>query len=340
VTLLIAAHRDEHVIVERLNNALALDYPPRRLQIVVACIGEEDLTGFMARSFDKRRIKVIQFPRGGEAAALNACVRQATGEIVVFSDARTMMLPDAMRRLARHFRDRTVGGVCGKLAVVDPTSGRVLNRRSLRFENFLKRCEIRLGAFPEVHRGIYAIRKDLFIPLTDKATVNDFLIAMRVRRQGYRLVYDESAVATADVSLAADESQRGRRTRTEALRRLKQLRPLANSGRGGISLVFCWHKLLRCVCPAFLIAAFVSNACLLDDPFYLHGLLLHELFYVAALIGLFFTAEGRWQQLRQAPGRSLRAIGAPFRGLFGWLSGRGRKTVASEASRIATRSAL
>jgi cellulose synthase/poly-beta-1,6-N-acetylglucosamine synthase-like glycosyltransferase len=340
VTLLITARRDEQVIVERLNNALALDYPARRLQILVGCIGEDDLTGLLARSFDKRQIEVIQFPKGGEAAALNACVRQASGEIIVFSDARTMMLPDAIRQLAGHFSDPAVGGVCGKLAVVDPTSGRVLNRRASRFENFLERCEIRLGAFPEVNRGIYAIRRELFLPLTDKRTVNDFLIAMRVHRQGYRLLYDESAVATADVSLAADDSQRGRRTRTEAFRRLRMLWPLTDFGRGGISFVFCLNKELRYFGPGLLIVAFVSNACLSDDPFYLHCFLLHELFYVAALIGLFFIAEGRWQQLRQAPARSLFAIGAPFRGLFCWISGRGRKPVETDATRVSTHSTL
>jgi glycosyltransferase involved in cell wall biosynthesis len=338
VTLLLTAQRDEHVIVDRLNNALAIDYPARQFQILVGCVGQDDLTGLLARSVDNRRIDVVQFPRGDEAAALNACVRQASGDIIVFADARTLMQPDAIRQLARHFSNPSVGGVCGTLAAVDPTGG-VLNSRTCRFNNFLKQREIRLGGFPEVHRGIYAIRKELFIPLAEKKTVNDFLIAIRVRRQGYRLLYDESAVAAADVSLVA-ESRRGRRLRTDALRRVGQLWPFVDFGRGGISFVFCLHKVLRCFCPELLIAALVSNACLSDDPFYLHCLLLHELFYVAALIGLFLAAEGRWRQLREAPGGGVALVGAPGGGFFGWISGRGRKAVPTEASRVPTRSAL
>jgi cellulose synthase/poly-beta-1,6-N-acetylglucosamine synthase-like glycosyltransferase len=338
-TLLIAADRDEHAIVDRLENAAALDYPAQRLQILVGCGGDEDLTGHLARSFDKRRIEVIQFPRGGTASALNACIRQASGEILVFADARTMMRPDALRRLARHFRNPSVGGVCGKLALVDPTSGCVLERRSAKFENFLKRCEARLGALPEVNRGIYAIRKDLFVPLSEKAAVDDFRIAMQVHWQGYRLLYDESAVATTEAPLPAHEAQRRRRTQAEALHSLRLLWPPTNFRRGGISFVFCVHRALRRLCPGFLIAAFVSNACLSDDPFYLHGLLLHELFYVVALIGLFFTAEGRWLQLRQAPARSSRTIRGFFRGPSAAISGRSGKTIATESRPARTQSA-
>ena len=301
MTLLITAHRDEHFIVERLQNAVALDYLPRRLQILVGCAGEEDLTGLLARSFDKRQVEVVQFPTRGEAFVLNACVRRASGDILVFSDARTLMRPDAVRRLVRHFRNPAVGGVCGRLVVIDPTSSRLLDRRFWRFETFLKRCESRLGALPEVNRGICAIRKDLFVPLCEKTAVDNNSIAMQVHRQGYRLLYDEWAVATAEASPVADESKRRGRMRTEALNGLGLLWPLVDLRRGTISFTFWLHRIVRRLCPGFLIAAFVSNACLTDNPFYLHCLLFHELFYVAALLGLYVTAAGRWRPLRRAP---------------------------------------
>ena len=333
VTLVIAAHRDEHFIVERLQNAVALDYLPRRLQILVGCAGEEDLTGLLARSFDKRQVEVVQFPKRGEAFVLNACVRRANGEILVFSDARTLMRPDAVRRLAWHFRNPAVGGVCGKLVVIDPTSSRFLDRGFLRFENFLKRCECRLGAIPDVNGGIYAIRKDLFVPLCEKTAVDNFSIALRVQR-GYCLLYDEWAVAMAERPVP-EEAQRQGRMRTSALPRVGSLWPLANLRRGAISFTFWLHRVVRRLCPGFLIAAFVSNACLSDNPFYLHCLLFHELFYVGALIGLYFAAEGRWPRPRQVPPQSLGAKKERLRGLFPWISGRGRKAAATEGAPVA-----
>jgi cellulose synthase/poly-beta-1,6-N-acetylglucosamine synthase-like glycosyltransferase len=335
VTLLIAAQRDEHFIVERLQNAVALDYFPRRLQILVGCAGEEDLTGLLARSFDKRQVEVVQFPTRGEASVLNACVRRASGEILVFSDARTLMQPNAVRRLARHFRNPAVGCVCGKLVVIDPTSSRLFGRRSRRFENFLKRCESRLGALPEVNRGIYAMRKDMFVALDEKTAVDSFSIALQVRRQGYRLLYDESAVATVDAPPVAEELQGRSPVRTEALHGLSMLWPLVDLPRGMISFT-CWlHGVVRRLCPGLLIAAFVSNACLSDNPFYLHCLLFHELFYVCALLGLYMTSDGRWWRLRPA-GLVPVATHEPPAGFLGGISGRDVNTVGTEGVSVPT----
>ena len=127
VTLLILAECDEPTIVDRLSNAIALDYPRGRLEILVGCVGEEDLTGLLARSFDKRQVEVRQFPKRVEAFVVNACLRQARGEMIVFSDARTLMRPDALRRLVRHFRDPAVGGVSGKRVVTDSGTSRLFD---------------------------------------------------------------------------------------------------------------------------------------------------------------------------------------------------------------------
>ncbi|MGH7199273.1 MAG: glycosyltransferase, partial [Planctomycetaceae bacterium] len=124
VSLVIAAYREEQVILERIDNALRCDYPADRLEILIGCDGEEDLTGELVRSVDDDRVHLVQFPeRRGKASVLNDCVPAARGEIVVLSDANTMFDPQALRRLARHFRDPRVGGVCGKLVLVDPVSG-------------------------------------------------------------------------------------------------------------------------------------------------------------------------------------------------------------------------
>src|SRR5580692_7313599 len=115
VGLLIAARREENVIIDRLRNASALNYPSDRLEIVVGCDGEGDLTALLARSFEDSRVKVVQLsePRG-MATVLAECVSKARGEIIVFTDVRTMMRPDAVRRLVRHFQQADVGAVCGK----------------------------------------------------------------------------------------------------------------------------------------------------------------------------------------------------------------------------------
>lgn len=313
VTLLIRAHRDEHSIVERLQNAIAADYPPGKLQILVACNGEDDLTALLARSFDRRLVEVLQFPNRGEAFLLNACIRQARGDILVFSNARTAMRPDAIRRLVGHYCNPAVGGVCGKFVVTDVAGDRIRDQRNVRFESFVKRCESRLEAVPEVHGGIYSIRKNLSVTLPENKPVDDFSIATAVRRQGFRLLYDELAIAMAEASAIAEGTPRRGRTQAGPSTRFGFVVPPVDVRRGIVCCTFWLHRVMRRVCPGLLIAAFVSNACLSDDPFYLHMLLFHELFYICTLAVLFITAGRRGPWLR-ALLQSFRAKSTSVRG--------------------------
>ena len=113
VTLLIAAHNEARAIGAKLDNALALDYPADRLEIVVASDGSDDETEAIVATFAERGVRLLALQRVGKAAALDAAAGVATGEILVFSDANSLYAPDAVRRLVRPFADPTVGGVAG-----------------------------------------------------------------------------------------------------------------------------------------------------------------------------------------------------------------------------------
>lgn len=301
LTLLIPARREERVIEERLRNASALNYPSDRLEILVGCDGDEDLTALLARSFEDARVKVVQLPESrGMAAVLNECAARATGEILVFSDANTLMRPDALRRMVRHFQSEDVGAVCGKLLPIDPTTGRNVSSLLCKFEEFLNRCEAKLGTLSRINRGIYAVRKTLFRPFPEAAA--GAAIPRREPGQNCRLIYDDTAIAVEERPPAVEAKLEGRLTNgLERRRSLQQLAPLLNRCSLAIGLCCRLHKRLRQCCLALLIAAFVSNACLSNDPFYLRLMLLHEAFYLTALIGLFVATGNRWRRAARLP---------------------------------------
>ncbi|MDB5385253.1 MAG: glycosyl transferase family 2, partial [Planctomycetaceae bacterium] len=196
VSLIIAAYKEEKVILPRLVNATLLDYPPEMLEILVGVDGQEDCTGELVESFIDSRIRLVQYPqRRGKASVLNDTVPQAQGEILVFSDANTMTKPDSLKHLVRHFRDSQVGSVCGKLELVDSASGQNVDGIYWKYENFLKGCESRINGLLGVNGGIYALRKELYEAIPTNAIVDDFLIGMRVHLQYKRLIYDPTAVA-------------------------------------------------------------------------------------------------------------------------------------------------
>ncbi len=303
VTLLIATRREENLIVNRLRNAAALNYPPDRLEILVGCDGEGDLTALLARSFEDPRVKVVQLSeQRGTAAVMNECILKATGEILVFSDANTMMRPDALRRLVRHFQDGDVGAVCGKLLSIDPTTGRNITGWLWKFEGSLSRCEARLGALSRVNSGIYAVRKSLSAPAAGNGSDGRLPAERTAPKQRYRLVYDATAVAVEETPPSMEAEFRARmKSGSEARRSLRRLASSLGTRSAFMVVLSRSHKRLRQFCPVFLLAAFVSNACLSNEPFYLHLLLFHELFYLCALIGLFFAAGSLWRRLLRFP---------------------------------------
>jgi cellulose synthase/poly-beta-1,6-N-acetylglucosamine synthase-like glycosyltransferase len=192
VTLVIAAHNEERVIGARIDNALALDYPADRLEVVVSLDGSTDATGAIAR---QRGVRVIDNPRTGKTAAQNAAVAATDSHIVAFSDANSLWAPDALRRLVAPFADPDVGYVCGRLSLVDPASGATVEGTYWRYELWLREQESRLDSITAGNGAIYAVRRDAYIPLSP-AHSHDIALPFRLRRAGLLALYEPSAVAT------------------------------------------------------------------------------------------------------------------------------------------------
>jgi cellulose synthase/poly-beta-1,6-N-acetylglucosamine synthase-like glycosyltransferase len=123
--VIIPAHDEEGVIGARLDNLLALDYPPEQLEIVVVSDGSTDGTDEIVAGYGARepRVRLLALPRGGKLAALNHAVGESTRDVVAFSDANSRWAPDALRKLVRNLADDDVAYVCGKL-VLEGADGR------------------------------------------------------------------------------------------------------------------------------------------------------------------------------------------------------------------------
>src|SRR5438552_7714109 len=113
-TLLISAFNEAQVIRSKIENSLALDYPPERLEILVISDASDDGTDEIAGSFRDPRITLCrQEPRGGKSRGITRFMPRARGEIVVFSDANSIYDHKALRHLTKHFSDPHVGFVVG-----------------------------------------------------------------------------------------------------------------------------------------------------------------------------------------------------------------------------------
>ncbi len=302
VSLLIAAYNESSVIAERIENALAMDYPRDKLEIVVASDGSDDGTNEIAERYADQGVVLLAFPeRRGKSVVLNDAVNHLTGDVMMLSDANTMMDKRAAMCLVRWFQEPQIGAVCGWLDLYDPRTGRNADSVYWRYENFLKRCEGRLDAVLGANGAIYAMRREQFQPIPPDTLVDDFTIPLLAKlRTGCRIIYDKQAVAVEET--APDiQSEFRRRARIGAggFQAIARLWPLLHPRFGWTAFAFFSHKVLRWWSPFFLLAMLLSNLLLVAVPLYQVLLLGQLAFYLLA-------AVGHWVVLPGWPGRLLR----------------------------------
>lgn len=325
ISLLIAAHNEEDVIGARIDNALALDYPPDRLEIVVASDGSSDCTTDVVQEYLGRGVKLLAYPENrGKASVLNDSIPLLRGDLVLLSDANTLTDRSAARRLVRWFQRPEVGAVCGKLVLTDPATGRNVDSVYWRYETFLKRCEGRLGALLGANGAIYAIRRSLFHYLPGDTIVDDFVIPLQAKLEsGCEIVYDAEAVAFEET--APDmrvEFRRRARIGAGGFQAISRLGRLLLPRYGWTSLAFLSHKVLRWLCPFFLACGLAANLLLVRSPFYAFLLAVQGLLLAAAALGRVVPGSGLLSRVLRLPALFTSMNVALAVGFWRWLSGR------------------
>lgn len=288
VAILIAAYNEEPIIAERVRNALATQYPVEKLQILVGSDGSSDGTVEVLSQFRGFPVRTLNFAqRRGKASVLNDAIETIDADLVLFSDANTFVDPTAVRRLVSWFGDATVGVVCGRLELTDPKTGCNVDSIYWKYETFLKKCEAKLGALLGANGAIYVIRRTCYRPIPPSTIVDDFVIPLLAQlRTGCRIVYDCEAVAREE-SAPDIKSEFRRRCRIGAggFQAIAMLWRLLDPRRGWIALTFFSHKVLRWLCPFFLMLAFLANLTLCGKPIYRAPMAAQIAFYLAAMAG-------------------------------------------------------
>ena len=261
VSLIVAAYDEQDVIAEKVANARALDYPPDRVEVVVAADGCTDATVAEARRAGADL--VLDLPRGGKIRAQDAAVSRSSGEIVAFSDANAMWAPDALGRLVAAFADPDVGYACGQVRFVNDGGS---NQEGLywRYEMALRALESRLGSITAGNGAIYATRRECYIEV-DPIMGHDLSFPFNMVKRGWRAVYVPAAKATEKmVPTIEGEFARKRRMMSHTWPIVLHGGLLSPRGYPPLyALMIASHRVLRYAAPFLHVGAFLASAVLL-----------------------------------------------------------------------------
>ncbi|MFO0891136.1 MAG: glycosyltransferase family 2 protein [Isosphaeraceae bacterium] len=294
VSVIIAAFNEEKHIARKLNNTLDQDYPSDRLEVIVASDCSTDSTHEIVGQFRDRGVKLVASPqRWGKTAAQNLAVSHAKGDILVFTDATTILKPDTIRLLVRGFADPQVGCIDAPHRSVSQGGTVVGLGGSIyrSYEGKIKELEARVNSLIGVTGCLYAVRRELYENI-DPDLISDFLIASKVYAKGHVSVtcpgLETEEIAHESVSKEFDMRARiAIRSIHGLVREARMLNPFRY---GFFSLQLLSHKVLRYLVPEFLVGTFFLSLALSrsESPWaWLYGWLFAAQLsvYVAAFLG-------------------------------------------------------
>jgi len=267
ITFIISAYNEARNMERKLDNTLALDYPRSQLEILVASDASTDATDSIAARYAGRGVELIRLPeRGGKVACQNAAIARATGDILVFSDARIILAPGSLRAMMQNFADPTVGCVSSRDEIVDergePERG-AGEGFYVRYEMALRQAEADLGTLVGASGSFYAVRRslaDAWAPGFER----DFLTPLKVAAAGFRTAHEPAAIGYYSALVQpSDEFRRKVRTVMRGMAVLFHMRTLLNPFRYPRFAWQVWsHKILRWTVPFFLLTLLGSSAVL------------------------------------------------------------------------------
>jgi cellulose synthase/poly-beta-1,6-N-acetylglucosamine synthase-like glycosyltransferase len=265
ISFIVAAYNEAGIIAEKITNSVGLDYPPGSIEYLFVTDGSTDDTPAVVARFPSIRL-LHQAPRAGKSAAVNRAVGQARNEILIFSDANTLLNKEAIRNIARHYFDPKVGGVAGEKKVMSPATNTAPSDGGdgegiyWRYESRLKQIDSDWYSVVGAAGELFSLRRSLYEPLPSNAVLDDFVLSLRVAGKGFRILYEPGAYAMELPSFSLKEEQK-RKVRIAAggFQSIGMLTSILAFWRHPrLSYLYFSHRVLRwtlsplCLCLAFL----------------------------------------------------------------------------------------
>lgn len=249
VTHLIAAYNEEEIIDHKIQNSLSLQYPAGKMKIVVITDGSDDDTPQLVSKYPN--VQLLHQPqRKGKIAAVHRAMEILDSNIIIFSDANTLLNDAAIQRIARHFASPDVGVVAGEKRVITEakdTASAAGESLYWKYESTLKQWDGEWYSTVGAAGELFGIRRELYHPVPKDSIIEDFVMTLTIAMQGYRIAYEPGAYAMETASSSvAEEMKRKVRISAGAVQAMIRLKSLLNPLKyGKLSFQYWSHRVLR-----------------------------------------------------------------------------------------------
>ena len=293
LTVIVAAYNEAYCIEEKIINTLALSYPADKISYIFVTDGSTDSTPDIVAKYPQIK-GMHQSGRSGKIAAVHRAMQEVNSEVVVFTDANTMLNKDALLMMCRHYIDQNVGAIAGEKRVqIDETADATAGEGFYwKYESKLKKWDSELYSVVGAAGELFSIRTSLYTPVEPDTILDDFMISMHIALKGYRIVYEPDAYASELASANTGEELK-RKIRiaaggVQSTIRLKSL--LWPFSQPILSFEYISHRILRwIVTPYMMMLAFILNCLIvyINGMNNIYGLVLagQLFFYLAAMLG-------------------------------------------------------
>lgn len=289
VSFVIAAYNEEESIRNKIENCFSQDYPPNKLEVIVGSDASEDDTDNILEDLKPLGLKLFRNRvRTGKIGILNKCIPEASGELIILTDANVFLKQDCVSRLVRHFSSPSIGAVCGN-QLVEKNDNEASHGEDAywEYDKLIKKWEMSLGSIVSTDGSIYALRKSLFAGIPE-GVMDDLAISFEVIKRGGRIIYDETAIAVEKgVEKSSQEYQRRVRIVQMSLKGIWLYKYLLNPFRfGSYSFILFCHKVLRRLQPVFLLLFLMASFSMAThNVFHSFVVSIEILFLVIAVVG-------------------------------------------------------
>lgn len=345
VAFVVAAYNEQSDIIEKIENSLNFEYPRDKIHFIYITDGSDDNTVNLIKNFDWPKDiswKLFHKPeRQGKIAAVHRVMPELQQEIIIYSDANTMVNPEAVNEIVKHYNNPQIGGVAGEKRISDSVAAAAENTEGVywKYESFLKKLDAKFYSVVGAAGELFSIRRSLYENVPLDTLVEDFYLTMRIAQKGYRVMYEPNAYAVENSSASiGDELKRKIRIAAGGIQAIIRLAPLLNIFKyGKLSFQYISHRVLRwTLAPAAMPLIFMLNIYLhlQHGGLYSWILMAQVCFYLMALAGWILEKKQMRFKLFFVPYYFCMMNYALFRGVFRYF--KGNQSVIWEKAKRAT----